>query len=87
MTIAGAISLLTAIFKAIPTMEAWWESLVIAWIKYKNIQLKKETIQAIKEAIKDQDQRGLEDEEHSGKPSGIGSIRTSLPGVHQSKEN
>lgn len=87
MNVAAVITLLTALFKAVPIMEAWWEQVLVEWIKYRKIQLKKETIKAINEALKDQDQRGLEHEDYSGKPSGIGAIRDSLPGVRNSKKD
>lgn len=75
------MSLLLAVFKAVPTLETWYQRLMVEYVKLRKLQIAKENRQAITDALKDQDQRGLEDEEHSGKPSGVGTIRDSLPGV------
>ena len=81
MTFAAVVSLLTALFAAIPTFERWWESLMLEYIKLKKDRITKETREAIQNVFKEQDQRAIEDEDYSGKPSGIGTIRDSLPGV------
>jgi CTP:phosphocholine cytidylyltransferase-like protein len=81
MTVASVLSLLLAIFKAVPTIEIWWERLVVEYVKFSKLKIAKENKAAIIEALKSDDQRGLEDEEHSGIPSGVGTIRTTLPNI------
>jgi hypothetical protein len=81
------LAVLLAIFKAVPTIEIWWGRLIAEYIKISKLKIAKENKAAIIKAIKDQDQRGLEDEEHSGKPSGVGTFRPYLPGVHNSKKS
>jgi hypothetical protein len=86
MNIAAILTLITSISKAIPVVDKWIEELVAAYIIQKKIWVMKENRKAIELAIKEQDQRGLEDEDFSGKPSGIGTIRDTLPGVRNGKE-
>jgi len=80
------IALLLAIFKAVPTIEIWWERLVTQYVILKGLQIAKENKAAIVLALKEQDQRGIEDEEHSGKPSGVGTFRPYIPGIVRNKE-
>lgn len=81
MTVASVLSLLMAIFKAVPTIEIWWGRLLVEYVKLNKIKIARENKQAIISALKDGDQRGLEDEDHSGNPSGVGTFRPYLPGV------
>lgn len=81
MTTTAVISLLTAIFSAVPYLKKAFDSLMVEYLKLKKDTLSKETIKAINDAINNQDQRPLESAEYSGKPSGVGAIRDSLPGV------
>ena len=81
MTIASVMALMLAIFKAVPTIEIWWERLVVEYIKLSKLKIAKDNKAAIIKALQDDDQRGLEDEDHSGRPSGIGTIRPTLPNV------
>jgi hypothetical protein len=81
MTIASVMTLLLAIFKAVPTIEIWWERLIVEYVRINKLKIAKENKAAIVAALTGQDQRGLEDEDHSGKPSGIGTIRPTLPNV------
>lgn len=60
MTITAVISLLTAIFKAIPSLKAWWDSLVTLYIELKIKEMRKENRDSIKKAIHEQDQREIE---------------------------
>jgi len=89
MTVASVLSLLLAVFKAVPTIEIWWERLVVEYVKISKLKIAKENKAAIIEALKSDDQRGLEDEDHSGKPSGVGTFRPYIPGVglRKPKEN
>ena len=88
MTVSSVMALLLAIFKAVPTIELWWVRIVTEYIKLKGMQIARENKAAIIKALQNDDQRGLEDEDHSGKPSGIGTIRDSLPNiVHKSKKD
>lgn len=81
MTTASALSLLLAIFKAVPTIEIWWERLIVAYVKLNTIKIANENRDAIIAALKEGDQREIEDDEHSGNPSGVGTFRPYLPGV------
>lgn len=60
MTFTAVISLLTAIFKAIPSLKAWWDSLVTLYIELKIKEMRKENRDSIKKAIHEQDQREIE---------------------------
>jgi hypothetical protein len=78
------VSLLLAIFKAVPQLKKWWDSLTVAYLTYQDIKLDKEIRVAIKKAINDHDQRDLEEAmrstktgEASGKAGTI--IRPSRP--------
>jgi hypothetical protein len=83
MSTAAILSLMLSIFKAIPVLDKWFEELVAAYVLQRKIWTRKENHQAIKKAFETQNQRGLEHEDYSGKPSGIGTIRDSLPGVRK----
>jgi hypothetical protein len=87
MSIAAALAFITALSNALPVLDKWIESLVVAYSIQRKLWIKKENILAIKKAIETQDQRELEDEEHSGDYSGLGTIRDSLPGVRNSEKN
>ena len=81
------LAVLLAIFKAVPTIEIWWGRLISEYVKFKGLQITKENKAAVIKALKEQDQRELEDEKHSGKSSGVGTFRPYLPGVHNSKKS
>lgn len=81
MTIAAAITFLTSLFKAIPTLDKWFEQLVAAYVSQKKIWIENANKKAIESALKNKDQRGLEHESTSGQYSGVGTIRDTLPGV------
>lgn len=90
MNIAAVISLLTALFKAVPTIEEWWERLITAWISHKKNSIKKENRIAIQKAFENDDQRPIEEtlgSETAGEYSGYGTVVNELPGVHQSKKD
>lgn len=83
---AAWLSLLLAVFKAIPILQGWFESLVAGYIATQIAQMKDENRAAIKKAIETQDQRDLEaalGNPHPGEASGIPGtqIRDTLPGV------
>lgn len=75
-----------ALAKAIPIIDKWLEKLFDAYVIYKDEKIKEQTQREIDQAIKDQDQRRIEGENHSGNYSGHGDIRTSLPGVMRDKK-
>ena len=64
-----------AVSKIIPAVEKLLGLLFSEWAKYKNIKINEATIEAVNTAIQNQDQREIESEQYSGKPSGIGDIR------------
>lgn len=81
------ISALIAIASAVPVIDKWLGQLVKAYTEYRQKKLKEINKEAVDEAIKDRDQRPLESEEHSGKPSGVGTVVSSLPRMRdQSKD-
>lgn len=75
------ISALIAIAKAVPVIDKWLTELVKAFYEWKKEEIKKQTAQNVDLGIKEQDQRKVEDEDHSGRYSGHGDIRSTLPGV------
>jgi hypothetical protein len=81
MNVAAVLALLTALFKAFPAMRKFYEDLQKAYKVQQDKAVVAANHEAVKDAIEQQDQRGLEDEAHSGKPSGVGTIRTSLPNI------
>lgn len=87
MNIAAIIALLTAIFKAVPTLEKWWERIVAAYLAQKTKWVETKNKDAIEEALRTGDQRGLEHESTSGQYSGVGTIRDSLPGVRDREQD
>lgn len=80
------ITAIMAVVKAIPIIDKWLEKLFIAYSAWKKEQAAEQTKKEIDQAIKDQDQRRVEGEDHSGNYSGHGDIRTSLPGVMRDKK-
>lgn len=81
------LSLLLAIFKAIPSLKSWWDEIVSAYIAQEIINMKKELSSAIQKAANG-DQRNTETymgSPRAGLPSGEpGSIIVpSLPGVRK----
>jgi hypothetical protein len=80
-----AIALIIALAKALPIIDKWLGELFAAYQVQKKKEIQEATERAINEAIKNQDQRPIESLQISGKPSGLGSIRDSLPGVMRDK--
>jgi len=70
-----------AIAKAIPIIQEWVKKVLSMYDEWKSKESKKQTAKEVDLGIKEQDQRKIEDENHSGQYSGRGDIRTSLPGV------
>jgi hypothetical protein len=64
-----------AVSKLVPVAEKLLDLLFKEWAKYKNIKIAEATTEAVKEAIETRDQREVESEQYSGKPSGVGTIR------------
>jgi hypothetical protein len=80
------ISLLLAIFKAVPVLKEAWDRLLVLYIEHQENEMLEADRAAIRKAIDGQDQRDLEKQigsTVSGKPSGIPGteFRDSLPGV------
>jgi hypothetical protein len=86
MSIATVLSLLLALFKAIPALKDMWERLLAMYIERQQAMLKEELRLAIYNAIHQKDQRGIEEvirNPNHGKPIEIpdSQIVDSLPGV------
>lgn len=86
MTTTSILSLLLAIFKAIPTLKSWWDDLLVMYVTKAKNDITKDNVEAIKRALNEHDQRHIETQlgsETSGKPSGVEGtiIVNSLPGV------
>jgi hypothetical protein len=75
------IPLILAVAKAIPVIDKWLGELFAAYQAYRKKEIEEATTRAINEGIKNQDQRPIESDQTSGKPSGMGTIRDSLPGI------
>lgn len=83
---ATVLSLLLAIFKAIPSLQALWDGLVSMYVESQIASMKAENRAAIQKALQDQDQRDLEKaigSPNAGKevPANGSEIVDSLPGV------
>ena len=79
------IALVLAIAKALPIIDKWLGELFSAYQVQKRKEIQAETERVINEGIQIQDQRKIESDQTSGKPSGLGTIRDSLPGVVRDK--
>jgi hypothetical protein len=75
------IALVLAVAKALPIIDKWLGELFNAYQVQKKKEIQAETERAINEGIQNQDQRKIESDQTSGKPSGLGTIRDSLPGI------
>jgi len=84
---AQVIAAILAVAKMFPIIDWWLDKLLVEYARIKKLKIQKETIEAVDTAFETHDQRGLESEEHSGQYSGVGTIRDSLPGVHQSPKD
>jgi hypothetical protein len=80
------ISLILALAKAAPIIDKWLGFLVSAYQAQRKRETEEATKKAIDEGIKNQDQRPVEGDQTAGKPSGMGTIRDSLPGVRMHHE-
>ncbi|MCS6281470.1 MAG: hypothetical protein HUM72_12630 [Dolichospermum sp.] len=75
------IALVLAVAKALPIIDKWLGELFNAYQVQKKKEVQAETERVINEGIKNQDQRKIESDQTSGKPSRMGSVRDSLPNV------
>jgi hypothetical protein len=86
MSVATILSLLLALFKAVPALKDMWERLLAMYIEHQQAMLKEELRLAIYNAVRQKDQRGIEEvigNPNHGKPIEIpdSQIVDSLPGV------
>lgn len=84
MNAATILGLLLALFKAVPALEKLWEDIVTTYVAAKIAQMKVANRDAIRRAIDTHDQRPIEVQigsDTAGKPTGLGEIRDTLPGV------
>ena len=72
-----------AMLKAIPIINDWVESFVIHYLEWRKAQIIEANKKIINEAIKNKDQRELESNQVSGKPSGHGHIIGELPRMRE----
>jgi hypothetical protein len=75
------ISVILALAKAAPIIDKWLGLLFVAYQEQKKKEIQEANKKAIDEGIKNQDQRPIESDQISGKPSGMGTVRDSIPGV------
>lgn len=57
---ASVLSLLLAIFKAVPALKQWWDQLLAMYIAKSIADMHRDDKAAIKKAIEENDQRDLE---------------------------
>jgi hypothetical protein len=86
----AVVSFLTALFKAFPVMQGWWNALVAAYIQKQADKFDKAVMDGIRKAIYEQDQRDLEKaigNPNAGKPVPLpgSEIVDDLPGVPRLK--
>jgi|688.fasta_scaffold145895_3 hypothetical protein len=82
-----AINAIIALASTVPIINQWLEQLLQAYSEFKIKKLKELNKEAVDEAIKTHDQRKLESVQYSGKPSGVGTVVSSLPRMRKSSEN
>jgi divalent metal cation (Fe/Co/Zn/Cd) transporter len=78
------IAVVLAASRAVPIIDTWIQLLITAYVNYAVDRMSYENWTALKKAVNDKDQRDLEKaigNPNAGEPSGVGDIRTSLPGV------
>lgn len=79
---------IVAIAAAVPVIDKWLQSFVAFYAASQLSRMKKENIDAIREAFYEHDQRGIEKafgNPNAGEPSGVGIIVDSIPGVSDKK--
>ncbi len=84
MTPTTILDILLALFKAIPALEKLWEDVVTLYVAARIATMKRENKDAIRVVLEKHDQRPIEDQlgsDTAGKPTGLGEIRDTLPGV------
>lgn len=92
MTFTAIISLITSVAKAFPKFKEWWDGLIVAYVETQKASMKKETKEAIRKAIDEDDQRPLEEVigySRAGELSGIpGSVVVdALPSVRNPRRD
>ncbi len=80
------MSTLIALIKALPVLKSFFDQLVAYYVSHEIAKMKEENKAAIRKAILDHDQRGIEEKlgsDRAGELSGVPGteIRDSLPGV------
>lgn len=85
-TVGTVLSLLLAVFKAVPVLKEAWDRLILMYLERQREHLKEEIRLGIYEAVAQKDQRRLEEaigNPNAGKPVEIpeSQIVDSLPGV------
>lgn len=86
MNIAAIFSAVIGVINLIPTVQGWVESFVAYYVEKQRAQMRAENLAAIRKAINEHDQRGIEEalgNPNAGEPSGIGGVefRTGIVGV------
>ena len=90
MSIGTILSLLLAIFKAVPVLKSAWDRLLLMYIEKDQANLAEEIRLGIYNAVNQKDQRGIEEaigNPNAGKPVEMpdSEIVDSLPGVDPHK--
>lgn len=85
-TVSTILSLLLAVFKAIPVLKNWWDQLILMYVEKQKANLREEIRLGIYNAVNLKDQRDLEKaigNPNAGKPVDVpdSEIVDSLPGV------
>lgn len=83
---SAVISLLVAIFQAIPVLKSAWEQLITLWINTQIDKMAEENRNAIKKAITEHDQREIERiiSTKPGEPSGLPGTSERPPRMRES---
>ncbi len=80
-------AILFSLLKAIPVIDKWVELFVLNYLGWKKSRLIEINKKIIKESLELKDQRKLEDEERSGRNSGLGTVVESLPRLRIKKQD
>ena len=80
-------AILFTLIKAVPIIDKWAELFVLNYLEWKKTRLVEINKKIIKESLELKDQRKLEDEERSGRNSGLGAVVESLPRLRIKKQD